>query len=134
MKCYVTFTLCLFFLFGGIAKALGDCFERDHQHLSEQHHDTPRGATAHSEARNHDETPVIRCPQRLLDIAVTRLSSTSQIKRLLKEYRFYKNVDGTAHEIASDVIAYAASRGGAFPLSSFQTSLSPYIFLSILRI
>ena len=134
MKRYVGLALCLLFLFAGIANVLGDCFGRDHQHLSEQHHDAPRDAIVHSEASNHDDPPVIRCPPSRLDIAVTRLSSTADTKRLLKEYRFYKNIDGTAHKIASHVITYTAARGCAFPLSLFQRSLSPHLFLSVLRI
>ena len=135
MKSYVTLTLCLFFLFGDIVKALGDCFERGDYDLSRDHHFAASNETDHGAARHHvDEELRIHCSEPDFDIALARLASTSDTKRLLKEDRFYKNLDGTAHQTASDVVAYAAARGGAIPLSLFQTSFSLHLFLAVLRI
>jgi hypothetical protein len=135
MKRYVTLTVCLFFFFGGIAKALGDCFERGDHDLSRGHHFAARNETDYGAARHHvDEELRVHCWERDFDTALASLASTSDTKRLLKEDRFYKNLAGTAHQTPSDVIAYVAPRGGGFPLSLFQTSLSPHLFLSVLRI
>lgn len=135
MKTYVTLTLCLFLLFGGIAKALGDCFERGDHDLSKGHHLASSNEATHGAARHHEDAELrIHCSEHDFDIALARLVSISDTERLLKEDRFYKNLDGTARATASDVFAYAAARSGAFPLSLFQRSLSPHLFLAVLRI
>lgn len=135
MKRYVALTLCIFFLLGGVAKALGNCLAGDHHALGEEHHRVASDQIGGGgNARDKDESTLLHCPETRFEMAMVRLSSTLDIKRLVNEDRFYRHRGSVAHGTASGLIPYMARGGGNIPITLYQTSLSPHLFHSVLRI
>ena len=132
MKSFIALTVCVVFLAGGVARALGDCFGKDHHESETLQHDGSAHDAAHGEMPLGDHDPLIHCAEGHWDIAIAATSVNSKAKRQPDGKGVILNDD--AKRTHFFVVDPAAPRRAAFGLSSVPIGLSPHLFLSILLI